>query len=132
MISQTDVVLILMPLKLLQVKQSKIINHLLNEKAIILNRENNQKLIQDDITQENYINVFTSLEITLSKKFKKRIFDQNKFINRLCLLAIDEIHLVDEWERQFRPLYAKIQKIQKQMPCHLPLLSVFAILTKKA
>lgn len=132
MISQTDVVLILILLELLQVKQSKIINHLPNEKAIILNRENNQKLIQDDITQENYIHVFTSLEITLSKKFKKHILDQNKFINRLWLLAIDEIHLVDEWEKQFRPLYTKIQKIQKQMPCHLPLLGVFATLTKKA
>lgn len=85
-----------MPLKLLQDKKNKMINHLPNEKAIVLNDENNQKYLQDNIARWNYTHVSTSPEIALSKKFKKHVFDWNKFTNWLYFLAIDKIHLVDE------------------------------------
>lgn len=65
------------------------------------------------------------------KKFKKHVLNQNEFTDRLCLLAIDEIYLVDEWGKQFKPLYAEIQKVQKQMFCHVSLLDVSATLTRK-
>lgn len=74
-ISQTCVIFTLMLLKLLQAKQSKIINCLPYEKAIVLNKENNQKHMQDKITQGHYINVFTSPKIALLKKFKKLVLD---------------------------------------------------------
>lgn len=44
------------------------INHLAYEKAIILNKNHKQKYMQDDIIQENYTYVFTSLEIVFQKK----------------------------------------------------------------
>lgn len=50
MMLQIGVVLTLMSLKLLQVEQREIINQLPHGKAIVLNRENNQKHVQDDIT----------------------------------------------------------------------------------
>lgn len=97
MMPQIGVVLTLMPLKLLQAEQSKMINHLPYGKPIILNGENNQKHVQDDIAQGNYTHIFTSPKIAFSKKFKKHFLDRNEFTDRLCLLAIDKIHLVDEW-----------------------------------
>lgn len=81
------------------------------EKPFFLNRKNNQKHIQDDIAQKNYTYVFISPEIAYLKKFKKYVFDYNKFTDWLYLLTIDEIYLINEWGKQFRPLYAEIKKI---------------------
>ena len=74
--------------------------------------------------------IFTSPEIALSKKFKKNVLDQSSFTDRLCLLAIDEIHLVDQWGQSFKPLDAEIEKLRKRIPCHVHLLGVSATLTK--
>lgn len=127
----TGVVLVLMPLKLLQAEQSALINKIPRGKAIVLNGENNQKDVQLGIARGDYSHVFTSPEIALSKKFKKNVLDHSQFTDRLCLLAVDEIHLVDEWGKGFRPLYAEIEKVRKRIPCHVPLLGVSATLTKK-
>lgn len=46
-------------------------------------------------------------------------------------MAIDEIHLVDQWGQAFRPMYTEIEKVQKRIFCHIPLLGISATLTKK-
>ena len=123
-------ILILMPLKLLQAEQSTMINRIANAKSIFLNGENNLTSVHREIAKGGYTHVFTSPEIALSKKFKKNVLDQSSFTDRLYLLAIDEIHLVDQWGQSFRPLYAEIEKVRKRIPCHVPLLGVSATLTK--
>lgn len=126
------VVLILIPLKLLQAEQSKMINSLPKGKAIVLNGENNLTHVQRDIARGGYTHVFTSPEIAISKNFKKKnILDDPLFSNRLSLLAIDEIHLVEQWGYKFRPLYSEIDKVSKRIPCGVPLLGVSATLTKR-
>lgn len=124
-------VLILMPLKLLQAEQSEMINQLPNGKALVLNGENNHKHIHKQAATGGYTHIFTSPEIALSKKFKKNVFDNAEFTDRLCLLAVDEIHLVDQWGKAFCPLYAEIEKVQKRIPCNVLLLDVSATLTKR-
>lgn len=90
-------ILILMSLKLFQAKQSTMINWIANVKLIVLNRENNSTSVYRKIAKSGYIHVFTSPKIALFKKFKKNIFDQSSFTNKLhCLLAINKIHLVDQ------------------------------------
>lgn len=127
------VVIVLMPLKLLQAEQNAMINRIPNGKAIALIGENNQQSTQREIATGNYTHLFTSPEIALSKKFKKNLLDNALFSERLCLLAIDEIYLVEQWGKSFWPLYAEIEKIPKRMPCHgIPLLGVSATLTKQA
>ena len=111
MIATPGVVLILMPLKLLQAEQSGLINQIPQGKGIVLNGENNTRNVLAGIANGGYTHVFTSPEIALSKKFKSSVLDQSSFTNRLCLLAIDNIHLVEEWGKNFRPMYAKIQKV---------------------
>ena len=124
-------VLILMPLKLLQAEQSKMVNSLPKGKAIVLNGENNLTHVQRDIARGGYTHVFTSPEIAISKNFKKNILDDPLFRNRLCLLAIDKIHLMEQWGNKFRPLYSEIDKVRKRIPCGVPLLGVSATLTKR-
>lgn len=132
MFEPTGIVIILMPLKLLQAEQNTMINRIPNGKAIALTGENNQKAVQKSIACENYTHVFTSPEIALSKKFKANVLDDPRFASRLSLLAIDEIHLVEEWGKSFRPLYAEIEKVRKRIPPQVPLLGVSATLTKSA
>ena len=54
-----------------------------------------------EIANRGYTHVFTSLEIALSKKFKQFILDCSSFTKRFCMLAVDEIHLVEEWGKDF-------------------------------
>lgn len=91
-----DLVLILIPLKLLQAKQSTIINRIANAKSIVLNGKNNLVSVHKKIVKDGYTYVLTSLEIALSKKFKKNVLNQSNFTSRFCLLTIDETHLVDQ------------------------------------
>lgn len=91
----TRVVIILMPLKLLEVKQNSKINRIFNREAITLTGENYQKAVQQAIGNQDYTYVFTSHKIALSKKFKANVLDNPQFARKLCLLAIDEIHLVE-------------------------------------
>ena len=124
------VLLILIPLKLLQAEQCEMINRLPQGKAIVLNGENSQKSVFTGVARGHYTHIFTSSEIALSKKFKKCILDQQSFTDRLCFLAIDEIHLIDEWDKSFRPMYAEIENVRKRISCHVSLLGVSAIMTK--
>ena len=119
-----------MPLKLLQAKQSKFINQIPQTKGMVLNGKNNTRNVIATIANKRYTHVFTSSKIALFKKFKSSVFDQNSFTNRLCLLAIDEIHLLKEWGKNFRPMCAKIEKVQRRISCHVYLLWVSATLTK--
>lgn len=72
------------------------INYFLQKKSIVLNRKNIPKYILKDITWENYTYIFTNIKIALLNKFKKYIFDNNKFIEYFYLLVINEIYLVDK------------------------------------
>lgn len=101
MTASPSVVLILMSLKLLQAEQSQMINKLLKDKAIVQNGKNNLAHVQRDIACNGYTHIFTSPEIALSKNFKKNVLDEPLFSDRLCLLAIDEIHLVEQWGNKF-------------------------------
>lgn len=87
------------------------INYISYRKDIVLNWKNNIKQIFADIVTKGYIHVFTSPEIALSKQFKQSILDKLLFTNCLCLLVIDEIYLIEEWGKNFCPIYAKIEKV---------------------
>lgn len=113
MIATPSIVLILMSLKLLQIEQSKLINQIPQSKEIVLNRKNNMWNVLAGIANRGYTHVFTSSEIALSKKFKNNILNQSFFTNCLCLLVIDEIHLIEEQNKNFQSMYTKIEKVQK-------------------
>lgn len=68
-------ILILMPLKLLQIEQSIMINQIANAKSIVSNGENNLMSMYRKIAKGGYTHVFTSPEIAISKIFKKNVLD---------------------------------------------------------
>lgn len=105
--------------KLLQAKQEILIHKLLREKDMVLNKKNNQKDMQLEIIKRYYTYIFTNPEIGLSKKFKKNVLDSFQFTDCLYLFAIDKIHLVKEWNKNFWSLYTEIEKVLKIIPCHV-------------
>lgn len=98
-------------LKLLQVEQSKLINRLPGGRSIIFNGENSSNSMFIDVSKRKYTHIFTSPEIAVSKKFKKYILDQSFFANHFCLLAVDEILLIEKWGNNFCLIYTEIDKI---------------------
>lgn len=71
--------------------------------------------------------VFTSPEIAMLKTFNDDVLRHPSFFQKLCLLAIDEIHLVSEW-REFRPEYFNLGVIRARLPAGIPLLGASATL----
>lgn len=72
-----------------------------------------------EVARGDYIHIFTSLKIAISKKFKKYLLDHSFFTDCFCLLAIDETHFVEEWDKCFQLIYTKIEKVQKRIPYHI-------------
>lgn len=70
-----------------------------------------KKNIQLKIVKKNYIHVFISPKIALSKKFKTNVLNSFQFIDCLCLLAINKIYFVKKWDKNFWPLYVEIEKV---------------------
>lgn len=87
------------------------INCILYEKGIVLNKENNTKRVLANIATKGYTHVFTSTEIAFLKKFKQNILDKPSLTDSLYLFAVDEIYLVEKWGKNFCLIYAEIEKI---------------------
>lgn len=102
---------------------------LLNGHAIVQNGDHYKESTQCEIVQDHFTHVSTSPEIALSKKFKKKVLDHYLFRDQLCLLAVDEIHLVEELGKQFQPFYIEIEKVQKKIPAEVLLVGVSATLS---
>lgn len=66
------------------------------DKSIVFNGEKSSNSVFIEISKEEYICQFINLEIGISKRFKKYIFNHFFFTNHLCLLVIDEIYLIEE------------------------------------
>lgn len=60
----------------------------------MLNGENNHKHIHKQVAKAATTYIFTSREIALLKKFKKNIFDNSIFTDKLYLFLVDKINLV--------------------------------------
>jgi len=71
--------------------------------------------------------VFTSPEIALSKRFNEEVLRYPSLQHRVCLLAIDEVHLTSEW-RSFRPSYSELKTLRSRLPIGIPMLGVSATL----
>lgn len=71
--------------------------------------------------------MFTSPEIAITMVFNDDVLRHSSFSDQLCLLAIDEAHLVNEW-KTFRPAYFGLNVLRTRIPPWIPLLGVSATL----
>ena len=63
----------------------------------------------------------------LSKRFNEHVLHHPQFYSKLCLLAIDECHLVEDW-KGFRPDYNMLGVLRSRLPDSTPLLGLTATL----
>jgi superfamily II DNA helicase RecQ len=135
-----------MPLNLLQEGQAEKLKAIAGANPFVLNGDTNTgknrctigagaythgKLSHQWITAEKtpltLDTVFTSPEIATSKSFNKDILQRRAFMDRLALVAIDELHLVNEWS-QFRPQYRPLHLLRPRIDLSVPFLGVSATL----
>ena len=69
----------------------------------------------------------TSPEIAISSEFNDEVLRHESFYSRICMLAIDELHLVDEW-KDFRNVYSNIGVVRTRLPRSIPCVGVSATL----
>ena len=72
--------------------------------------------------------VLTSPEIATSKLFNQEVLRHQEFQEKLCLLVVDELHLVEDW-KSFRPDYMEISALRARLPADLPFLGASATLS---
>ena len=66
----------------------------------------------------------------MSKAFNESVLRHPSFFQKLCLLAIDELHLVSEW-REFRKDYFALGVLRTRLPDGIPFLGASATLDPK-
>ena len=72
--------------------------------------------------------VFSSPEIVNDVPFWEEVANQPRFREKLCCVAIDEAHLVEEW-KDFRHEYARLGHFRQALPRHVPLFAASATLS---
>lgn len=68
-----------------------------------------------------------SPEQLISKRLEKLVNDL-EFRKRVCLLAVDEVHLLDTWGTSFRKAYHQIQFMRAQFELNLVMIAMTATL----
>ena len=110
--------LLIMPLNALEVDQANAIKKMHAEVSpCILNA----KTIEDDakllsrIKLGIHTHVLTSPELALSNESVREVFQTLGFRDCLVLIAIDEIHLVEDWA-SWRPDYGRLGELRSILP----------------
>ena len=74
--------------------------------------------------------IFTSSEITILKSFNDNVLKHVSFAANLCLLTVNEMHLIFEW-REFRSEYHDFDMLRIKLSADVSLLSASAIVNAK-
>ncbi|KAG1816333.1 uncharacterized protein BJ212DRAFT_1271739, partial [Suillus subaureus] len=61
----------------------------------------------------------------------RTVMNIKAFATRLCIMVVDEAHLIDLWGLSIRPSYKKIGWIRSRARRHVPMFAVTATLQKK-
>ncbi|KAG2030538.1 hypothetical protein BDR03DRAFT_844620, partial [Suillus americanus] len=62
----------------------------------------------------------------------RSVVDNKAFAARLCVMVVDEAHLIDLWGLSIWPSYKKIGWMRSCAGHHVPVLAVTAMLQKKS
>jgi len=111
--------LMIMPLTLLEEDQAKHINAVDGCTACVLNAETNEKYLRQKIKSGEYTHVLTSPEIALSPSFLK-VLHHKPFIDRLVLVAFDELHVAEQWGKKFRQEYSRLKVLRARIGSKVP------------
>ena len=115
----TGICLMIMPLSLLEEDQARQINAIDGCSACVLNGTTNSEQLRQKIKHGEYTHVLTSPEIALHKDFLL-ILHHETFLNRLTLVAIDELHIVQQWGESFRRDYSQLALLRARVGPRVP------------
>ena len=108
-----SVTIIVCPLDALESDQEAHINSLPGAKAFVLNRENS-KINSNftDIAEGKYTHILVSPEILTGDRFREMVWMEESFLDRLSLIAIDEMHVIEQWGGGFRIAYGSLHSLR--------------------
>jgi len=96
--------------------------------AVVINAETPERSDMWARAGENGPRVLLlSPEQLISKRFEKLVNDSS-FRRRVCLLAVDEVHLLDSWGNSFRKAYQQIQFVRARFELSLLVIAMTATL----
>jgi superfamily II DNA helicase RecQ len=92
------IILLIFSLNALKMNQNKIIQRLnANVNSCILNDEIIIVTFLNEIKTKTYSHILTSSKFALFNVFFKKVLQDFEFCDRICLVVIDEIHLMKNW-----------------------------------
>ncbi|KAI9675480.1 MAG: hypothetical protein M1829_003284 [Trizodia sp. TS-e1964] len=75
--------------------------------------------MHDRIVAGEFTHLLAGPEVLLSKEFA-RILEEKRFQDRLVLVAIDELHIVEQWGSRFRPIYDQLRSLRVRISRSVP------------
>ena len=125
--------LLIMPLNALEVDQANAITKINAEVSpYILNadtmRDNAELLNRIELGRHTH--VLTSPELALSNKEIQRVFQTPGFKDCLALIAINEVHLVEDWA-EWRLDYGRLRELRSILPCFVSFFATLATVGDK-
>ncbi|KAI9747187.1 MAG: hypothetical protein M4579_007508 [Chaenotheca gracillima] len=118
----------IMPLNVLEEDQAPRINDMPHCRAFVLNGKTNTLKNRHDICDGHYTHILTGSEVILSDSFRKDILACSAFIQRVGLVAIDELHIVEEWRSTWRKEYPELCQLRDCLPAAVPWFGTSAML----
>ena len=92
-----------------------------------LKRRNDDEDLLNEILSGLYTHVLTSPEIAISNKEFRQVLQHPNVQQRLVLVAIDEVRLVEDWG-SWRKDYYKLGKLRSVVPRQVPFFATSATL----
>lgn len=95
-------------------------------KAVTINSDNTDDwaTIEQEIISNSVDIVLISPERLANQQFTQNVLSQ--IANNISLLIIDEAHCISDWGHDFRPDYRRIERIIKNLPSNLRILTTTA------
>lgn len=123
--------LIITPLTKLGEEQMDDINRVPGAKACIIDAETKRRdrHLLSQVEAGLYTHIILSPEQIMSDEFKK-VLKNPVFINNVCLVAIDEAHLIENW-KDFREDYTHLESLRRWLPAHVPMFCCSGTISRK-
>ena len=127
-LEEDTMTLMIMPLLALEEGQKQAIKKMqANSNPCILNGETMTKTLLNEIQSGIYTHVLTSPEIAISNKEFRQVLQHSNVQQRLVLVAIDEVHLVEDWGSWGKDYY-KLGELRSVVPRRVPFFATSATL----
>lgn len=125
LLNQT-ITLVILPLQQIGVEQAGYIQRI-GGRPYFLNSDTISPSVLSEIKKGKYTHILISPELAIGDKFRSVALNEG-FQKHLCLVVIDEAHLVSLWGKSFRTSYAKLNSIRSIIGADIPWLACSATL----